>query len=68
MTTTSPAFLPALARLYSEGNNLVFWNDADGEFTQDVDSLALDNVTALRLDQTPLLKVKRELEAAPAAN
>jgi uncharacterized protein (TIGR02687 family) len=64
----SPAFLPALARLFTEGHNLVFWNDADREFTQDVDALALDNATVLRLDQTPLLKVKRLLEAAPAAN
>ena len=68
MTPTPPAFLPALARLFADGHNLVFWNDADGEFTQDVDSLALDNVTVLRLDEIPLLKVKRELEAAPAAN
>lgn len=68
MTPTPPAFLPALARLFADGHNLVFWNDADGEFTQDVDSVALDNVTVLRLDQTPLLKVKRELEATPAAN
>ena len=68
MTALPPAFLPALARLFSDGHSLVFWNDADGEFTQDVDSVALDNVTVLRLDQTPLLKVKRELEAAPAAN
>ena len=68
MTPTPPAFLPALGRLFADGHNLVFWNDADGEFTQDVDSLALDNVTVLRLDEIPLLKVKRELEAAPAAN
>jgi uncharacterized protein (TIGR02687 family) len=68
MTPNPPAFLPALARLFTEGHNLVFWNDADGEFTQDVDTLVLDNATVLRLDQTPLLKVKRTLEAAPAAN
>ena len=55
MTAIPSAFLPALARLFSDGHNLVFWNDADGEFTQDVESLALDTVTVLRLDQTPLL-------------
>ncbi|MDD2609336.1 MAG: BREX-1 system phosphatase PglZ type A [Giesbergeria sp.] len=64
----SPPFLPALARLFTEGHNLVFWNDAEGEFTQDIDSLVLNNANVLRLDQTPLLKVKRELEAAPSAN
>ena len=68
MTPNPPAFLPALARLFTEGHNLVFWNDADGEFTQDVDALTLDNATVLRLDQTPLLKVKLELETAPTAN
>ncbi len=57
-----------MARLFSDGHKLVFWNDADDEFTQDIDSLALDNVTVLLLDQTLLLQVKWALEAAPTAN
>jgi len=61
----SPPFLPALARLFAEGHHLVFWNDADGEFTQEMDALVLDKVTVLRLDSTPLLKVKMALESEP---
>ena len=57
-----------MVRLFSDGHKLVFWNDADDEFTQDIDSLALENVTVLLLDQTPLLQVKWALEAAPTAN
>jgi uncharacterized protein (TIGR02687 family) len=68
VTAFQPAFLPALTRLFTEGNNLVFWNDAEGEFTQDVDALTLDNAKLLRLDQTPLLQVKLDLETAPTAN
>lgn len=68
MNSPPPAFLPALTRLFNEGHNLVFWNDAEGEFTQDVDALTLDNAQVLRLDQTPLLQVKLELEIAPTAN
>ena len=62
-----PAFLPALARLFTEGHNLIFWNDADGEFTQDVDTLVLDNASVLRLDKTPQLRAKMALEADPGA-
>lgn len=68
MTPTPPAFLPALIRLFTDGHNLVFWNDADGEFTQEVDHLALDNAQLLRLDRTPLLQAKVALEAEPKAN
>lgn len=69
MTPNPPPFLPALARLFEDGHRLVFWNDTDGEFAQDVDGLPLPNTTVLRLDTTPMLKVKAMLEAAaPAAN
>ena len=65
---SAPVFLPALERLFSEGHNLVFWNDIEGEFSQAVDTLTLDNAKLLRLDQTPLLQAKLELETAPTAN
>jgi hypothetical protein len=65
VTAFQPTLHPALTRLFIEGDNLVFWNDADGEFIQDVDTLVLDNASVLRLDQTTLLKAKQMLEAAP---
>jgi uncharacterized protein (TIGR02687 family) len=67
MSQPIPAFLPALARLFTESHNLVFWNDADGEFAQEVDALTLENVVVLRLDQTPTLQAKVLLEREPQA-
>ncbi|NVH77086.1 BREX-1 system phosphatase PglZ type A [Paraburkholderia sp. JPY432] len=62
MTSGHSAFLPALARLFAEGHSLVFWNDADGEFAVHVDQLDLPSVRVVRLDQTPALQVKIEIE------
>lgn len=68
MTTASPAFLPALLRLFEEGHKLVFWNDAEGEFIQEVARLELNGAALIRLDQTPLLRVKLMLESEPSTN
>lgn len=62
MTSGSHAFLPALARLFSEGHSLVFWNDADGEFASQVEQLDLQGVRVVRLDQTPALQAKIAIE------
>lgn len=62
MTSGQLPFLPALARLFAEGHSLVFWNDADGEFTSQVDQLDLQGVHVVRLDQTPALQAKIAIE------
>lgn len=62
MSSTQPAFLSALERLYQEGSSLVFWNDPDGEFSNQVDELALENVQIIRLDKTPSLQAKVWIE------
>lgn len=60
--TNAPAFLTALTRLFQEGHALVFWNDADGEFSSQVDGIDIEGVKVLRLDQTPALQAKIWIE------
>ena len=60
-----PQFRIALDRLFSEGQQLVFWNDPDSEFITEVDALDISGVKLLRLDQTPALKAKVLLEQEP---
>ncbi|USX11083.1 BREX-1 system phosphatase PglZ type A [Paraburkholderia fungorum] len=62
MSSGQNAFLPGLARLFSEGHSLVFWNDADGEFAAQVDQLDLQGVRVVRLDETPALQAKIDIE------
>jgi uncharacterized protein (TIGR02687 family) len=45
-----------------DGARIVFWNDPEKEFLIDVDSLQLEGVTTLRLDQESNLQVKWRLE------
>lgn len=44
---------------------LLFWDDPEGEFSTWIDSLTLDGVQVLRLDRTPALQVKLDVERAP---
>lgn len=44
---------------------VVFWHDVDGEFSSTVDNLALKGVQMLRLDETPALRIKLNIEASP---
>jgi uncharacterized protein (TIGR02687 family) len=62
---SSSPFLTALERQFNEGQQLVFWNDPDSEFTTEVDGLDISGVKLLRLDQTPALKAKVLLEQDP---
>ncbi|MDD5403805.1 MAG: BREX-1 system phosphatase PglZ type A [Sulfuricella sp.] len=41
---------------------VIFWHDPEGEFALAVNSLPLDGVSLLRLDEIPALKVKLDLE------
>ena len=44
---------------------VVFWHDVEAEFAAQVDGLALDGVQLLRLDSTPVLRVKIDIEHNP---
>ena len=44
---------------------VVFWHDVESEFTSAVDGLQLDGVQLVRLDETPALRVKLDIESSP---
>lgn len=44
---------------------IVFWHDSEGEFTTTVDNLVLENVNLVRLQETPALQVKIDIERQP---
>lgn len=45
--------------------HILFWHDPEGEFAPTVDSLALEGVQLIRLDQVPAMQVKLQIERAP---
>jgi hypothetical protein len=52
-----------LTRLFAVENwPVVFWHDADREFESAIAGLNLPDVSVLRLDETPALKVKLLIE------
>lgn len=55
-------------RAQFETAQVVFWHDTDSQFTITLESLELgDAIEIVRLDQTPVLSVKRQLEQQPAS-
>ena len=46
-------------------HSVVFWHDVESEFSSAVDSLQLDGVQLVRLDDTPVLRVKLDIERSP---
>ena len=44
---------------------VVFWHDVEAEFASIVDGLQLEGVHLVRLDDTPALRVKLDIERAP---
>ena len=44
---------------------VVFWHDVEAEFASAVDGLQLDGVQLVRLDDTPALRVKLDIERLP---
>jgi uncharacterized protein (TIGR02687 family) len=51
----------SLASLFTT-HAVVFWHDVEAEFTNILDSLNLDGVKLIRLDDVPTLRVKLDLE------
>ncbi|WP_426195537.1 BREX-1 system phosphatase PglZ type A [Massilia sp. DWR3-1-1] len=54
----------SLTTLFSN-HSVVFWHDVESEFASAVDTLQLDGVQLVRLDDTPALRVKLDIEGAP---
>ena len=46
-------------------HSVIFWHDVECEFTATVDDLRLENVQLVRLDDTPALRVKLDIECSP---
>lgn len=46
---------------------LLFWDDPDGEFSSWVDQLQLEQAKVVRLDRTPALKLKLDIDRDPDA-
>jgi uncharacterized protein (TIGR02687 family) len=46
-------------------SQVVFWHDVEGEFSSVVDGMQLEGVQLVRLDDTPALRVKLDIERAP---
>jgi hypothetical protein len=44
---------------------VMFWHDVEAEFSAQVDGLALGGVQLIRLDDTPVLRVKIDIESNP---
>ena len=45
--------------------SIVFWHDVDGEFSASVDNLEIEHVQLVRLDETPALRIKLDVEREP---
>lgn len=61
---TTQRIQSALADLFSD-HPVVFWHDTDHEFATTLDSLQLDGVQLVRLDDTPALRIKLDIDRAP---
>ena len=55
--------LDSLTALFAT-HQAVFWHDVDGEFASAVDSLQIDGVQTVRLDQLAALRLKIDIEQA----
>jgi uncharacterized protein (TIGR02687 family) len=61
---SSPRIASGLSALFSE-HAVVFWHDVEAEFASVVDALQLDGAQLVRLDDTPALRIKLDIERAP---
>jgi uncharacterized protein (TIGR02687 family) len=54
----------SLAALFAT-HSVVFWHDAEGEFSGFVDGMALGGVQLIRMDEQSNLRIKLQIEGAP---
>lgn len=52
----------ALTALFASVN-IIFWHDADGEFTDVLDKLQIGQADVIRLEEAPALAIKRRIES-----
>jgi hypothetical protein len=57
--------IESLSSLFAS-HAVVFWHDVEAEFSSGVDGLVLDGVQLVRLDDTPALRIKLDIERDPA--
>jgi hypothetical protein len=60
----NPRISTALESFFKEVP-VVFWHDLEAEFTSVVEGLQLNGVQLVRLDGTPALRIKLDIEKAP---
>jgi uncharacterized protein (TIGR02687 family) len=48
-----------------ENHSIVFWHDVDGEFSNVIDSLSLDGIKLIRVDDQSNLRIKMQIEDSP---
>ena len=58
---STPKIVDSLNALFTS-QRVIFWHDSEGEFASVVGSLPLGDTRLIRLDETPALKIKLELE------
>ena len=61
---TQQRITDSLSTLFTS-HPVVFWHDVESEFASVMDSLQLDGVQLVRLDETPVLRVKLDIERTP---
>ncbi|MBG6075360.1 BREX-1 system phosphatase PglZ type A [Polaromonas sp. CG_9.11] len=52
-------------KAFFSSHSVVFWHDVDAEFSTAVGDFALDGVRLVRLDETPALRIKLDMERSP---
>jgi len=62
MSNSAPQFLQSIERLFADGHALVFWNDGESEFRDQIDGIELSGVEVIRLDRIPALQAKIRIE------
>ena len=61
---TQQRIADSLSTLFAT-HSVVFWHDVESEFSAAVEGLQLDGVQLVRLDDTPALRVKLDIERTP---
>lgn len=61
---SEPRLIESLTALFTT-HGAVFWHDVDQEFTALMDSLHIEGVQVVHLDQVPALRAKLEVERTP---
>jgi uncharacterized protein (TIGR02687 family) len=61
---TQQRLFDSLTTLFAT-HSAVFWHDVEAEFASVVEALQLDGVQLVRLDDTPALRIKLDIERAP---